>query len=82
MLRLPVNPGRFGLGKRTRKVVGIGFIVTSALFGVLGAVQRPGLALAFAGVAGLGFLYYGARGRVLARRGLNLDHLITGRHAL
>ena len=82
LLRLPVNPARFGLGERTRKVVGIGFILTSTLFGVLGAAQRPGLALAFAGVTGLGFLYYGVRGRVLARRGLNLDHLITGRHAL
>ena len=82
VLRLPVDRSRFGLGDRTRKVVGIGFIVTSALFGVLGAAQRPGLALGFAGVAGLGLLYYGARGRVLARRGINLDQLITGRHAL
>ena len=81
VLRLPANPARFGLRDRTRRIVGVSFVGTSALFGVLGAVQRPGLAAAFAGAAAAGFLYYGARGRTLARRGIALDHLITRRHA-
>lgn len=80
VLRLPANPGRFGLRERTRRIVGIGFVVTSGAFGLLGAAQRPGLALVFAVAAALGFLYYAARARTLARRGIQLDHLITRRH--
>lgn len=80
VLRLPANPGRFGLREGTRRIVGIGFVVTSGAFGLVGAVQRPGLALAFAVAAALGFLYYAARARTLARRGVQLDHLITRRH--
>jgi hypothetical protein len=81
VLRLPAAPGRFGLSDRARRIVGTGFVATSAVFGLLGAVQRPGLALAFGVAAGLGFLYYAARRGVLARRGIQLDHLITRRHA-
>ncbi len=81
VLRHATVPGRFGLRDGTRKVVGALFLVVSGLFGVMGAAQRPGLALGFAVAAALGFLYYGARARVLARRGIRLDHLIVRRHA-
>ena len=81
VLRHATVPGRFGLRSGTRKVVGVLFLVTSVLFGTMGAMQRPGLALGFGVTAALGFLYYVARGRVLARRGIRLDHLIVRQQA-
>jgi len=80
VLRLPAAPGRYGLRDGTRRIVGTAFVVTSAVFGGLGALQQPRLALGFGVAAGLGFLYYAARRAVLARRGVQLDHLITRRH--
>lgn len=81
VLRLPAAPGRFGLRDRTRRIVGIGYVATSAVFGVFGALQQPRLALGFGAAAGLGFLYYAARRAALARHGIQLEHLITRRHA-
>ena len=79
LLRMPSysSPGRFALRGKPRRTVGIGLIVTSGSFALVGSLERPAVALVFAVVMATGLLYYSARRRALAARGQHLDELFA-----
>jgi basic amino acid/polyamine antiporter, APA family len=79
LLRMPVHstPTRFALRGRLRTVVGKGLVITSAGFGLVGAIDRSLVALLFALIMGAGFVYYSARRRTLAALGHQLDDILA-----
>lgn len=81
VLRMPPGPdrARFALPGPVRQVVGLGLIISSMGFLVVGAIQSPTVTLLFGLVLALGVLYYRLRGAALASRGVNLDELLASR---
>lgn len=81
VLRLPPPPGRdrFALRGALRPCVGLGLMITSAGFLVIGAMQSPTVTLVFGLLLGLGLLYYRLRRAALASHGIRLDDLLASR---
>jgi APA family basic amino acid/polyamine antiporter len=80
VVRLPraEEAGRFGLGPVARHRLGRALFVVSLLFAGVGAAGGGRGLSAFAVLSVLGAVYYQARRRVLARRGLQIADLLAG----
>jgi amino acid transporter len=80
VMRLPraEEPGRFGLGALARRRVGIVLLGVSVLFAGVGAAEGGRSVPVFVALTLLGAVYFQARRRALARRGIQIADLLAG----